>query len=101
MNALDFVIGLKERSLDEQSSRLWRAVSEKYGSADSGYVGFAKEKYWVATNGNFEDHVILTDGNCFYSVDYTDRDGEIVFSDKMTKVKQVWVPVELESGDAV
>lgn len=96
---IDWALGAKEHSLDEQSSRLWRAVSDKFDQREAYEVPSSKMRYWIVNNGDFEDHVILTDGECNYWVDYTVQDGEIVFSDSMTKVKQVWIPdVEVENA---
>ncbi len=95
---INWALGAKEHSLDEQSSRLWRAVADKFGD-NNGYPVMAdKTHYWIVNNGNFEDHVILTDGECQYWVNYTIQDGDIVFSDTMTKVKQVWIPEEVENA---
>jgi hypothetical protein len=94
---IDWALGTKEHSLDEQSTKLWRAVADKFG--DVNYATMDKMHYWIVNNGNFEDHVILTDGECNYWVNYTIQDDEIVFSDTMTKVKQVWIPdVEVENA---
>jgi hypothetical protein len=90
-NYVDWALDFKERSFDDKSNDVWRAVNEKYNSGGNTY-GQSKMDYWTVNNGTYEDHVIVSDGQCTYWVNYTrDESGKVILSDDMRKVRQEWV----------
>ena len=86
-NYVDWALDFKERSLEDKTNDVWRAVREKYGHDDSGSMN-----YWIVNGGTFEDHAIITDGQCNYWINYIrDENGKVILSDDMRKVRQEWV----------